>query len=95
MVGVYLCPHHPEGLVPGMNIECGCRKPQPGMIKRAAAELDVDLSASYLVGGKISDIQAGMASLLKESFLIDIAPHGLAKNFPSLFDTVKFALTSN
>ena len=93
--GVYHCPHHPEGLVPGLNIECGCRKPQPGMIKRAAAELGVDLSASYLVGDKISDIQAGMACRLKESFLIDSAPHGLAKNFPSLFEAVRFALSSN
>lgn len=93
--GVYHCPHHPQGVVSGLDIECGCRKPQTGMITRAAAELDVDLSASYLVGDKISDIQAGMASRLKESFLIDSAPHGLAKNFPSLFEAVKFALTFN
>ena len=46
---VYYCPHHPdEG--------CGCRKPMPGLLKKAESELHIDLGSSYVVGDKISDI---------------------------------------
>jgi D-glycero-D-manno-heptose 1,7-bisphosphate phosphatase len=52
--GVYHCPHRPdEG--------CGCRKPQPGLLQQAAAELGVELRGSYLVGDAWTDIQAGLA----------------------------------
>ena len=50
--GFYFCPHHPdEG--------CECRKPRPGMLRQAAAEHGLELQASYLVGDKLSDLQAG------------------------------------
>lgn len=56
---IYYCPHHPtEGIGP-YQIECDCRKPQPGMLKTAAEELDVDLSRCFIVGDKISDLEAG------------------------------------
>ncbi|MEK7871442.1 MAG: D-glycero-beta-D-manno-heptose 1,7-bisphosphate 7-phosphatase [Nitrospirota bacterium] len=46
---IYYCPHHPdEG--------CECRKPMPGLLKLAAAELDIDLCSSYVIGDKISDL---------------------------------------
>lgn len=49
---VYYCPHErDEG--------CGCRKPEPGMILRAAGDLNIDLAASYMVGDSISDVTAG------------------------------------
>ncbi|HET6452722.1 MAG TPA: HAD-IIIA family hydrolase, partial [Spirochaetia bacterium] len=38
---------------------CDCRKPAPGMILEAAAEMDVDLSRSYTVGDRWRDIEAG------------------------------------
>jgi D-glycero-D-manno-heptose 1,7-bisphosphate phosphatase len=48
----YMCPHNPgEG--------CRCRKPEPGMLLQAAAELDLDLTRSYMVGDAISDVEAG------------------------------------
>lgn len=49
---VYVCPHHPEE-------GCGCRKPQPGLIMRAVAELGVDLTASYVVGDRRRDVDLG------------------------------------
>jgi D-glycero-D-manno-heptose 1,7-bisphosphate phosphatase len=56
--GIYVCPHHPtEGLAP-YRMECDCRKPKPGLLLRAAAELDLDLSRSTLVGDKASDLVA-------------------------------------
>lgn len=92
--GIYHCPHHPEGVIQGLGIKCECRKPKPGMIKKAAEELNIDLEESYLVGDKLSDIQAGLACNIKESFLIDCHPNELVKNFPNLYYAVKFALGS-
>lgn len=52
---VYICPHDSgEG--------CGCRKPAPGMLLQAADELDLDLSASYMVGDRWRDVGAGRAA---------------------------------
>lgn len=50
----YLCPHHPEA-------GCSCRKPAPGMLRRAARELGIDLSASWLVGDALTDMEAALA----------------------------------
>ncbi len=90
--GIYFCPHHPEGTIPQYRHHCPCRKPEPGMIHLAAAEHRIDLSRSYLVGDKVSDIQAGIQSGLKESFIIDPHPNSLARNFNSLFDCVNSVL---
>jgi histidinol-phosphate phosphatase family protein len=51
---VYYCPHRPDE-------DCECRKPRPGLLKRAAAELGIELDGSYFVGDAWSDIQAGLA----------------------------------
>ncbi|MFH0748507.1 MAG: HAD family hydrolase [Candidatus Bathyarchaeota archaeon] len=56
--GIYYCPHHPEGKGIYRKI-CNCRKPKPGMLLNAATELNIDLSFSYMVGDKKSDIIAG------------------------------------
>ncbi|OGS71060.1 MAG: hypothetical protein A2Y96_00895 [Firmicutes bacterium RBG_13_65_8] len=62
--GVYYCPHHPEpGKAgrPERTLLCACRKPLPGMMLRAAVELDLSLSVSTVVGDTISDVQAGIS----------------------------------
>ncbi len=59
LAGFYYCPHHPEGSVPAYATACACRKPQPGLLRRAAAELDIDLAKSWLVGDILDDIEAG------------------------------------
>ena len=58
---IYYCPHHPTGAVPPYNIECDCRKPGPGMMRRGGRELDIDLTRSFVVGDKTTDVQAGKA----------------------------------
>ena len=50
----YFCPHHPQET-------CECRKPSPGMLWQAAQEWDLDLSASFLVGDAVSDIETAHA----------------------------------
>jgi len=51
--GWYWCPHHPDFTGP-----CDCRKPAPGLLLRAARELGLDLSRSWLVGDHGSDVEA-------------------------------------
>lgn len=55
--GIYYCPHHPEGTVEAYRIECDCRKPSAGLLIQAAEEHAIDLSSSYLVGDKRTDIE--------------------------------------
>lgn len=57
----YYCPHHPQGIVERYRRACDCRKPQPGMLRRASEELGLDLAASFVVGDKLTDIEAGHA----------------------------------
>lgn len=54
---VYYCPHHPEAGREPYRKACGCRKPEPGMALRAAADLGLDLSACYTVGDKAGDVE--------------------------------------
>jgi D-glycero-D-manno-heptose 1,7-bisphosphate phosphatase len=61
LVGFYACPHLPEG-INEFAIECDCRKPAPGLILRAAEELDIDLDASWFVGDTWMDAVAGRAA---------------------------------
>lgn len=56
---IYWCAHHPEAVREAYRIACNCRKPNPGMILRASEELFVNLSRSFMVGDKWSDIDAG------------------------------------
>ena len=57
--GVYYCPHHPAGELPEYRERCLCRKPGPGLLRRAAAEHGIDLAASWLIGDILDDIEAG------------------------------------
>lgn len=59
---VYYCPFHPEHGVGSYKIESSFRKPGPGMILQAAAEFDIDMGRSVLVGDKETDIVAGLAA---------------------------------
>jgi len=55
--GYYYCPHHPDGVVPAYRQVCRCRKPSPGMIERAAADLQLDVARSFVVGDKWLDVE--------------------------------------
>ena len=61
---IYYCPHHPhrgfEGEIPELKIDCDCRKPKPGLLLRAAADYNIDLSRSWMIGDSENDIRAGI-----------------------------------
>jgi D-glycero-D-manno-heptose 1,7-bisphosphate phosphatase len=54
---IYYCPHHPIEGAGVYKRQCTCRKPDSGMVERAAAELGVDPSASYVVGDQKTDVE--------------------------------------
>ncbi len=55
--GIYYCAHHPSVGQPPYRHDCDCRKPRPGLLRRAAAELDIDLAQSWVVGDRHGDLQ--------------------------------------
>ncbi|MEC7875217.1 MAG: HAD family hydrolase [Pseudomonadota bacterium] len=87
---IYYCPHYPDKKIPGgredLKIICDCRKPQPGLIMRAAKDLNIDLNLSWLVGNMPSDIEAasraGVRSILLEN-------HGVFDNQLSVSTVAK------
>jgi D-glycero-D-manno-heptose 1,7-bisphosphate phosphatase len=56
--GIYVCPHHPEAKREEYRVNCDCRKPKIGLFTTAAAEHNIDLSASFVVGDRWSDLKA-------------------------------------
>jgi len=56
---IYHCPHHPDGIIDSLAIRCECRKPRPGMLLRAAHDLNLDLTASWFLGDILDDVEAG------------------------------------
>jgi D-glycero-D-manno-heptose 1,7-bisphosphate phosphatase len=57
----YHCPHHPQAAVDGLRADCDCRKPKPGLLRRAADDLGLDLARSFVVGDRWHDLEAGQA----------------------------------
>ena len=70
---LYYCPHHPhkgyEGEVPELKIDCDCRKPKPGMLFQAAADYNIDLSQSWMIGDGENDVRAGKAAGCKTALI--------------------------
>ena len=58
----FYCPHHVKGTLPEYQRECECRKPQPGMIRKAMEELQADPARSFLIGDKETDLEAAAAA---------------------------------
>jgi D-glycero-D-manno-heptose 1,7-bisphosphate phosphatase len=71
---IYYCPYHPDGAVKKYRKESEFRKPNPGMLLKAAEEMDIDLGQSWCVGNSISDMEAGLRAGCK-TILIDLPSH--------------------
>ena len=69
-IPVYFCPHHKQGSISRYAISCECRKPAPGMLLKAAKDLNIDLCNSVLIGDSWRDIQAADAAGLKQSIFL-------------------------
>jgi D-glycero-D-manno-heptose 1,7-bisphosphate phosphatase len=78
LAGVYCCPHHPTAGIGAWRVDCDCRKPRPGMLRTAARELGLDLAASFIVGDKASDVEAGRAAGLRGGCVLVESGHMLS-----------------
>jgi D-glycero-D-manno-heptose 1,7-bisphosphate phosphatase len=58
--GFYYCPHHPHATLAAFRADCPCRKPRPGLLLRAAKDLELDLAGSFMVGDRPTDLLAGI-----------------------------------
>jgi len=73
--GFYYCPHHPEAIVDKYRQVCQCRKPEPGLFLQAAAQLNINMRKSFIVGDKLSDIQ--MSEVLGAQAVLVLTGYGL------------------
>ena len=85
--GIYICPHHPdkgfEGERPEYKIDCDCRKPKPGLLIQAAADFNIDLSQSIMIGDDERDVKAGKNAGCLKSIMVE------KNNGISLLENVK------
>lgn len=58
---IYICPHHPEAQKEQYRLDCNCRKPKTGLFLQAAAEMGLDLSRSFVIGDRWSDLKSAVA----------------------------------
>ncbi len=66
----YYCFHHPEAKVEGLKANCGCRKPEPGLLLQAAKEMNIDLSQSWMIGDGLTDVKAGKGAGVRTILLV-------------------------
>jgi len=57
---IYYCPYHPDGTVEKYRKETECRKPNHGMLTKAAQEMSIDLDGSWMIGNSSRDVEAGL-----------------------------------
>ncbi len=85
---IYFCPHHPhkgyEGERAELKVECNCRKPEPGLLLKAAEDLNIALDDSYMIGDADSDVKAGEAAGCRKS--VKIEKGGLLEAVRSILD---------
>ena len=67
---IYYCAHHPSVGEPPFRLDCDCRKPKPGLLLRAARDLDIDLANSWMVGDRYSDIELAANAGVKSALVL-------------------------
>jgi D-glycero-D-manno-heptose 1,7-bisphosphate phosphatase len=75
---VYACAHHPDGQGAFAHPDHPSRKPNPGMLLQAAADLTLDLKSSWLVGDKVIDVEAAKRAGIAGAMHVATG-HGLAE----------------
>jgi histidinol-phosphate phosphatase family protein len=82
---LYYCPHHPDGGYAGevaaLKIACDCRKPADGLIRRAQTDLNIDLTASWMIGDSSADLGAAEAAGV-QSILVETGEAGMDARHP-------------
>ena len=71
------CPYHPDGVVEDFARTSEDRKPRPGMAKAAEAALNLDLTASWVVGDRPEDMEAALRFMAEQEMDIVLTSGGL------------------
>jgi D-glycero-D-manno-heptose 1,7-bisphosphate phosphatase len=85
--GAYICPHSPHD-------GCECRKPKPGLLLQAAAELSIDLKQSIMIGDALTDIQAGQSAGVYQTVLLMTGRGAQQSRLPLAKDLLPFLVCS-
>ena len=80
--GVYYCPYHPEAVLAEYRRQSDLRKPQPGMLLKAAAEMNIDLARSWMVGDSPCDVSAGRRAGCRTILIAAPKPPGVPAELP-------------
>jgi D-glycero-D-manno-heptose 1,7-bisphosphate phosphatase len=67
---IYYCPHHPTVGEPPYRFDCDCRKPRPGLIRRAAGDFRLDLARCWMVGDRYSDTELARNAGTRAAFVL-------------------------
>lgn len=67
---IYYCAHHPSVGEPPYRLDCDCRKPKTGLIERAAADFEIDLERSWMVGDRYGDIELAQNAGVHSAFVL-------------------------
>jgi D-glycero-D-manno-heptose 1,7-bisphosphate phosphatase len=92
----YTCPHHVQGKVAEFSVKCECRKPGILNVQKAIKDFNVDVSKSYFIGDKDSDIECGLAANIAPIQILNpkSKPHERAlKHVKNLIEAVEFIKT--
>jgi D-glycero-D-manno-heptose 1,7-bisphosphate phosphatase len=69
----YYCYHHPNGIVPEYSFACECRKPKPYFLLKAARDYGIDLTISWMVGDRDTDVACGKSAGTRTILILN--PH--------------------
>lgn len=87
IIRTYMCPHTPAD-------KCSCRKPKPQMLLKAAKDFDLDLSQTFMIGDRLSDIEAGInagtKTILVKTGFHDVESPEATYTAKDLIDAAKF-----
>lgn len=88
----YVCPY-------GEGDECDCRKPKPGLLLEAAKKYDIDLSQSWMIGDRPSDVMtgvgAGTKAILVRTGVPTVESDQATATVPSLLEAVQYIITNS
>lgn len=79
----YYCYHHPQGIVPELSIECDCRKPGTFFLNEAERKYSLDMSLSWMIGDRDSDIICGQRACVKTILILNQSEFGVTKKIES------------
>lgn len=88
----YYCPHHPIYGIGEYKVECNCRKPKTGLLEKAVKDFAIDLSNSWIIGDKQSDVESG--ELLYIKTILVMTGYGADEKYKVQSDYIKEDLYS-